>query len=331
MGYRGLVRSFIAAARESERQARRRQAELIRQQKYLDKMAELERAEYEAGIYENKIELLQTIHKECGELIVWEGIAQKAPPNHPIQNNSNEEIAIKKYNDYKPSIIDILFKKVEKKKQALLLKIEEGKQIDKQEYQKILRKYEEDYSSWQDMKDLASRILSGDTGAYEEVINGEDPFKEIKQFGSEIQVHCFNKDIVITNVGVHSIDFIPSEIKTVLKSGKLSIKPMPQSKRNELYQDYACSCAIRVAREVFSLVPAKLTIVNVISRVLNKKTGHRENAPILSAAISRQTLESLNLETIDPSDSMTNFVHNMSFKKSEGLNIVETLKPEDFT
>jgi hypothetical protein len=57
--------------------------------------------------------------------------------------------------------------------------------------------------------------------------------------------------------------------------------------------------------------------------MLNKKTGHLEDQCILSAVISRETVSGLNLDCIDPSDSMDNFVHNMNFKKTTGFLPVE--------
>lgn len=52
--------------------------------------------------------------------------------------------------------------------------------------------------------------------------------------------------------------------------------------------------------------------------------------PIVSVAISRRTLNSLNMDSIDPSDSMQNFVHNMKFKKSSGFEPVEQLDANSF-
>ena len=36
-----------------------------------------------------------------------------------------------------------------------------------------------------------------------------------------------------------------------------------------------------------------------------------------------ETIEKLNLDMIDPSDSMRNFIHNMNFKKTSGFTAVE--------
>jgi hypothetical protein len=68
-----------------------------------------------------------------------------------------------------------------------------------------------------------------------------------------------------------------------------------------------------------SILPDNLVVVTAVDKVLNSATGHIEELPILSVLVSRPTLEALNLDAIDPSDSMKNFVHHMSFKKTMGF------------
>ncbi|WP_235369372.1 hypothetical protein [Pseudomonas fluorescens] len=99
---------------------------------------------------------------------------------------------------------------------------------------------------------------------------------------------------------------------------------------NELHQDYVCSCALRVGRELLAILPDDLVIVTALDNVLNSSTGHMEEQPILSVAFSRLTVDGLNLETIDPSDAMKNFVHTMSFKKGAGFSAVAALDARRF-
>jgi hypothetical protein len=134
----------------------------------------------------------------------------------------------------------------------------------------------------------------------------------------------------VTNLKTNGEDVIPSDIKTLIKTGKVSTKKMPKSQFYELYQDYICSCALRVSREIFAVLPTAMVIVNANGELLNSKTGHMEECTLLSVAIPRETIEKLNIDAIDPSDSLSNFVHNMSFKKTSGFGAVEKLTPADF-
>ena len=128
---------------------------------------------------------------------------------------------------------------------------------------------------------------------------------------------------------VNDEEVIPKESKTLLKSGKLSVKPMAKTKFYELYQDYVCGCVLRLARELFALLPYEMAIVTAESEILNTQTGHLEMQPILSVAIPRRTLEVLNFETLDPSDSMNNFVHRMNFMKTKGFRAVDAVSPSE--
>ena len=73
---------------------------------------------------------------------------------------------------------------------------------------------------------------------------------------------------------------------------------------------------------IFRVIPDDLVVVTAINELLNTKTGHLEKSPILFVCVSRNALGSLNMNSIDPSDSMNNFIHNMSFKKTAGFESV---------
>jgi hypothetical protein len=126
---------------------------------------------------------------------------------------------------------------------------------------------------------------------------------------------------------IRGLEVIPTETKTLLQTGKVSVKRMPQTKYLELYQDYICGCVLRIANETFALLPFKTVIVTAVSDILNTNTGHLEAMPVLSAVIPRATLARLNLQAIDPSDSMRNFVHQMDFKKTRGFMVIERIEP----
>lgn len=334
MGYkaisRELARSYIAWRRETERAERRRQRELERKRKELIKMQELERALFEVNEFENYIDVIKSIHKDCGPNWNWHEISSLPPPEEPKFQPKNELEAKKAFDNYSPSLFDKIFKKIEKKKALLLIKIEKAKQLDEIEFKKAYEKYQQEYEEWQSLTELAKKVCQQDIIAYSEAIEKLNPFEEIKHIGSAVECKVINKDLIVSYIYVHGEKIIPKEEKSLLKSGKLSIKPMPISRFYELYQDYVCSCVLRVARELFALLPIEMVIVNAISKMLNTKTGYIEDMPILSVAIPKKTLELLNFDAIDPSDSMKNFVHKMEFKRGQGFLPVEMLNPSDF-
>jgi hypothetical protein len=72
-----------------------------------------------------------------------------------------------------------------------------------------------------------------------------------------------------------------------------------------------------------------MVIVNAVSDLLNTQTGHMEEKTILSVAIPRETLGRMNLKRIDPSDSLSNFVHRMKFLKTRGFRAVEAIRASE--
>lgn len=108
-----------------------------------------------------------------------------------------------------------------------------------------------------------------------------------------------------------------------LASGKLSRKALPTSKSNEIYQNYVCSCLLRIARKVQARLPVSQVVVHAVAELLNRATGLLENRVILSVAIPRATLERLNFTAIDPYDSMSNFNHSINFTRTGGFKPVD--------
>lgn len=97
----------------------------------------------------------------------------------------------------------------------------------------------------------------------------------------------------------------------------------------ELYQDYVCGSLLRLARELFALLPIEWVLATAVTPLLNTQTGHMEDAPILSVAIPHETVKKLIFYQIDPSDSFGNFLHRMKFLKTKGFTAIEPINPSE--
>ncbi len=84
MGWKGTVRSINAAAKRADRNAKKSQREIEKKQKQYAKMQELEQAAYEVDVFENHIEIVQSMHKECGDEINWHQISLSNEPTKPV-------------------------------------------------------------------------------------------------------------------------------------------------------------------------------------------------------------------------------------------------------
>ena len=105
----------------------------------------------------------------------------------------------------------------------------------------------------------------------------------------------------------------------------LSKKALTKTQYFDYLQDYVCSCAIRVARELFSVLPLEAVIVHAVDQVVNTVTGHNEDATILSVRFERCRFNNVNFDQIDPSDFVEANKHNMKFYKTTGFKPVERL------
>lgn len=326
MGWKGTLRSINAAAKRADRHAKRRQRELLKNQIAYEKMQELEKAAYEVDVFENYIDVIQSIHKDCGDSVDWLKISTSQEPAKPLIISDNERQAIARLNSFAPSFIDKLFGKVTSKRQKLEKEVSIAKVKDTQINSTNLSQWNIDVDEWKERVSLARRLLNGDISAKIDIIKELNPFSEIDHLGSGVKFTIQENGLLIVTINVHGANIIPKEQKTLLKSGRLSIKSMPVSRFNEIYQDYVYSVVLRVANEIFSILPDDKLIINAEDHLLNKSTGHLEPQSLLSVYITRDGVSRLNMEYIDPSDAMNNFIHNVNFKKTKGFEPVNEVK-----
>ncbi|MFJ2459532.1 hypothetical protein ACIOVC_13485 [Pseudomonas neuropathica] len=330
MTWKGTLRSMQASARRAERNSKRRHRELQVRQKEFAKMEALEQAAYEVEVYENHIDLLLSVHKDCGEIIDWSEFANQLPPIKPEALNTHENQARAKQSSYKPGFFARTLKLEARQRKKIELAIQAAVAKDTQQLAQELSEWEAQYQDWKVDHELALGILAGNAQSKIDAVLRVDPFTDISHLGTSINFSVAETGILECTLSVHGIKVIPQEIKSLLQSGKLSVKKMPISKFNELLQDYVSSCVLRVGQELLSILPERLVIVTAVDSLLNSATGHLEDQPILSVALARETLFKLNMQSIDPSDSMKNFVHTMNFKKTTGFMPVDKVDSQQF-
>ncbi|WP_245959469.1 hypothetical protein [Neobacillus piezotolerans] len=177
------------------------------------------------------------------------------------------------------------------------------------------------------MTAIANRINQGDIDAYFEVIEEFGPLEDLVEFGSGFEFAADNPDEIHVSVDVNAQTVIPGKELSLTKTGKLSEKAMTKTKYYDLAQDYVCSCALRIARDMFALLPVKFVFVHAYEEQLDRATGHVEKILVLSVKYDRDTLNGLHFTKLDPSEALENFPHEMSFKKTKGFAEVEPILP----
>lgn len=184
------------------------------------------------------------------------------------------------------------------------------------------RKYKafvKEKKEYDEMISIANGIKNNDLQSYIYAINFFKPFADLKDYGSDISCSSINGKLQV-NFYVHSESVIPNTTKQLMKKG-IEIKEsyIAKSRFNEIYQDYICSCILRIGKEVFCLLPVNEVLINAKGNAINPASGNLEEKTILSVLIDKSKLDNLNFDLLDPSESLVNFNYNMNFKKSEGF------------
>ncbi len=326
MGWRGTVRSINSAIRAAERDAKRRQRELERQEVQYQRMVAQEQASYDVDVFNNHIDLITTFHKDCSAPVDWKKIADSSPPYEPDRTTRNYREAQEKLDEYIPEFFDKLFGNTEKKKERLESAIDDARRADEAAYQAELQEHASAMREWMTDVEFAKRILAFDWSAWEEAIKEVQPLSEVAAIASGAHIALQDDHSMRVNVKVRGEDAVPAEQVTLLQSGRASRKKMPVGRFYEIYQDCIASCAIRCAREMFALFPIEKVVVTCTDDLLDTSTGNVAEQAILSVDFRRSTFDNLNFQAIDPSDSLKNFNHNMSFMKTKGFKPVEALE-----
>ncbi|MED4225739.1 DUF4236 domain-containing protein [Neobacillus cucumis] len=308
-----------SGGRNRKTPAYNRQKEIQARQKELDRLNELEQAALAVDDFENTIERIHSIHKEADDPVNWIKVRSVNPPFHKNEGQIgiHERAALEKLQNYKPSVIAKIFKHDEKELEELRNEVIEARNND-----------DEEYRSWERDVRIATKVIEGDIDTYFEVIQEFNPLDDLSEFGSGFEFFAEDPKIMEIEFDVHSNQVVPKEHLSLTKTGKLSSKQMPKGKYFDIQQDYVCSCVLRIARDMFALLPLDIVYIHAANTMMDTITGHLRTMTILSVKIDKRSINKLNFDNIDCSDAMQNFVHNMKFKKTGGFSEVNKLNVE---
>lgn len=320
MGWKGTLRTINA---EANRQAK----DNAKMRRCQQKQQELESDSVTVTQQEHMLKMIVSVHHVCNANLNWDDIRMKPSPIEPQIIISRTDAIQKNIKQYKPNFLDKTFMLSNWKRKQLGKKLDIAKEEDKKEYEKLLNDYQNNKNIWNKEQILADRLQNEDGKTYIDVIREYGQLSELP-FGKDLK-------FIVSDKNEFSFDFkvspqeevIPDEEYSLRQSGTLSTKKMAKTKSIDIYQDHVCSCLLRVSREIFGLLPISSIQANILMKTLNTQTGYMEDQIIISALIKKETLHQLNLNNVDPSDSIKNFVHNMKFTKSKGFKEVQRISP----
>ncbi|MXP08566.1 hypothetical protein [Pseudoblastomonas halimionae] len=319
MGWRGTLRAIEAANRRAARDAERRW-------KADQKAMIAADAQDAVSEWREHLSDLVSLHVNPNDDVNWQMLRDAPEPVSPMRRTRHEDSALAALDQFQPRFFDFLSGGSEKRRLSLVDAVSEGRARDDAEHQNNLNVFDQEHADWQSDKELATRLLAGDISAERDVINTMTSWADDGLIGSRLEF-SITDEFLHAIAHVHTDEIVPNYRRKQLQSGKLSETKMPIGERNELYQDYVCSVSLKVAGDIFSVLPRNEVFVTCMANMLDSTTGHKVDMPIVSVQFVRPTFNDLRLSAIDPSDSMSNFNHRMKFAKTKGFSPIDPLNP----
>ncbi|HWY34997.1 MAG TPA: hypothetical protein VNX68_10145 [Nitrosopumilaceae archaeon] len=323
---KGFIRSYSAAIHRMEKANQQKLKEAEKKLKYENKLEEILHAHHTALEHEAHVSSIVSLHKTESETMDWMEISLQLPPVKPEYSDANERKAQDSINLFKPGFIDKIFgyqKKTYKLKEALNI----AKVRDTYNLKELMDTFQKDMETWEKLQKMSSGIQANDPVAHKEAFEFLNPLQEVEHIGKSMQVN-FNSGYTEIDLNVHPQDIVPKEIISQTSTGKLSKRNMPETKYRKMYQEHICSAVFRCGREVLALLPVRFVLVNAHCKLLDTGTGKMDDQTILSVALTRDKMDIINFNLIDPIDAMKNFQPHMKLMSSgAGFAPVEKIDP----
>ena len=325
IGIPGTGLSYSTSSRKKHSTAKSKRSQLEREmakaEKEKLKQLELEHAKAVVEEFETKIDAITTIHRSCSNVICWENLVRLPAPYDISKPGPKEAAAREKAASYKPGFFA---------KRISALNSASNGSFDKM-IAEAIEEDKNDYDEWETIHKLSVRVTNFDVDAMLEVISNTGVFDDLVEYGSEFEIGFSNPHIAEVEFDIMSDTVVPQESATLTSTGKLAQKPLPVTKRLEIAQDYVCSCALRIARDLLSILPIDAVLIHAKDSFIDTIVGNNAKHYILSVFIEKEKLSQINFDMIDPSDSMQNFIYNMKFLKTKGFQPIDRLEISTFS
>ncbi|MCJ8011626.1 hypothetical protein MUG84_07660 [Paenibacillus sp. KQZ6P-2] len=276
--------------------------------------SDTDKSAFEIEWYKNQLEWIETIHQICGESVDWERLAASAPPFRRGESGPHEKLAEAGLADYKPTRMQKLLKQDAAVKQELQDQIALAREKDQQEY-----------LEWKSLTDFAMNILEGNRTVYLRVLEEIAPLEDLLALGSGLEYTVLSAEAVEVELDVNSGEIIPHESRALTEDGVLSRSRLSKEEYHELERKYVCGSVLRIARELFALLPLTTVLIHARDTKANLETGQEEYVTVLSIRFERNALSKVNLDQEAGPQLLTHFEHHIQFDASTGFDPVEKL------
>ena len=311
-----LERAQRHELQRSIRNARQIERELQRQARERAKLNELEQARLTVEMFENRCEVLTSVHKEPLQEVDWYEVATLLAPLPPRRRDEREfqfrvenrlVFATEDFSGLTPEQRDSL--KV-------------AQEMDDRSYEAELVQHRADAEGIAAWSKLAHRVLDGEPEAYKQALEYLAQPVEQDHADYRIEYTVNSSELVESVLHVPDLNLIPPEIHSLASNGKLRTREMPRRLRCDLYRDHVGSCVIHWVLQILSVVPTESVLLHVHAPVVDAATGQTSEQNILSVWVPRRQAEAFDIEAdgFSPVSVVSASVHHGEFKRERPSN-----------
>ena len=138
---------------------------------------------------------------------------------------------------------------------------------------------------WDYYYSVAPDVLSGDIDTYLQLIYEVNPLDDLLEYGTNFEFGTDDSNVMEVEYTVNT---------DVLSRAR---QTLGRQEYNDLLQDFVCSLSIRIARDMFALLPINHAIIHTVM----------DNQTIMTVDFDRQNLSKVKFGFIDPSDTVKKF------------------------
>lgn len=317
MADRGTATPILATMNRIDRATKQALRERERKERAAGKRKPLEVAVAEI---EQRLEQLTRIHCVKYERRDWHEAAQRTLVEPSVKPHAKEQAARRALANYRPGIIDSLFKLEADKRRRLAERVLEAAREDAILYAKAKRAAD---THNLDIK-LAPGMLALEVETIDNALQAHVPAAELAPVLEGLQVSVPAVGKLTLYLDYLELDAMPDEVCVADDDGKPVFRAMPAPQRHELHLLNVCSATLRAVVEVMSVTP--VDAVDVLGRchLFNPATREFEPFPVLHLKATHEALSRMDLRRLEPVSAVTAMGGRIDWEISRGLAPIQT-------
>ncbi len=128
--------------------------------------------------------------------------------------------------------------------------------------------------AWSFLKSISRKVLSGDIDAYLETIEKMRPVDDLLDYGSDFEFGTDNSNSMEVEFRINAYNMLPDA------------NVVGAETYEQIFKEYVCASSIRVARDLFALLPVKYVIVY----------AKKEDEVVLQARFDKNEVQKINFK-----------------------------------